>query len=155
MPSDLILSKIDESDVEEILYIVRNSFNTDRFYVDPLIDKKISSIRYENWFMNNLNNPDYDYYKIYSKKDNKILGFQMVKNGNPSYLALGGIHPNYQGKGLFGLLYAKLFNERFEKGEKHFLGSVSSLNIEAVNLNFFFGAKVKEFKIVLRKIYDK
>lgn len=154
VPKDLVLGKIKNSDIDEIMYIVKNSFDTDRFYIDPLIDKKMSGKRYENWFKNNIDNSDYDYYKIYSKKTSKILGFQMVINGNPSYLALGGIHPDYKGKGLFAYLYTLLLNERFDKGEKKFVGAVSSLNIEIMNLNFYFGFKATDVKIVLRKIYS-
>ena len=153
-----VLQAVDYSDIktlENIENIVTTTFDTDRYYLDPKLDKKYSGLRYKNWFINSLNDQNYSIYSYVSKKHDDIIGFHMVKQeANDIYLALGGVSNDYKGYGFFASLLTDYLNYAFSQGFKKFYSSISSHNLEILNIYIYLGFSVVDEKIVMRKIYQ-
>lgn len=150
-----VLDYSDKGTIESIENIVTTSFDTDRYYLDPKLDKMYSGLRYKNWFLNSLNDKNYTTYYYLSKKQGKTIGFLMVKYElNGIYLALGGISNEFKGYGFYASLLTDYLNYAFSQGFKNFYSSISSHNLEIFNIYIYLGFSVVDEKIVMRKIYQ-
>jgi ribosomal protein S18 acetylase RimI-like enzyme len=153
------LKKIDgynKSEISSILRIINTTFTTDRYHLDPQIPRQKSNKRYENWFLNALNNEKYTTFIYQNKKNNEIYGFLMVKEEEGGiYLGLGGVNENYKGYGIYTNLLTDYLNYAYSIGQKKFQTYISSHNIAVFNIYIYFGFHITEETIVMRKIYEK
>lgn len=150
-----ILEYSDKQTIEKIENIITTTFDTDRYYLDPQLDKKYSGLRYRNWFLNSFNDQDFSMYYYISKKQDEIIGFYMVKHESKgTYLALGGISNDFKGYGFFAGFLIDYLNYAFSQGLKNFYSSISSHNLDILNIYIYLGFSVVDEKIVMRKIYQ-
>jgi len=150
-----VLDYSDTKTIEKIENIITTAFDTDRYYLDPKLDKKWSGLRYKNWFLNSFNEKNFSSYCYKSKKEDKIIGFLMVKHELKGiYLALGGISNDFKGFGFYASLLIDYLNYAFSEGNKKFYSSISSHNLEILNIYIYLGFNVVGEKIVMRKIYQ-
>jgi len=153
-----LLQRLDYSDektIEKIEEIITTTFDTDRYYLDPKLDKNYSGLRYNNWFLNSFNDDKYSTDVYISKKSGDIIGFQMVKKESDEiYLMLGGVSKEYKGYGFIASLLIDYFNYIFSYGIKTVYSSISSHNLEVFNIYMYLGFSLIDEKIVMRKIYE-
>lgn len=150
-----VLEYSDKRTIEYIERIVTTAFDTDRYYLDPKLDKEYSGLRYKNWFLNSLNDQNFSTYYYMSNKLDEIIGFLMVKHESKGiYLALGGISNDFKGFGFYASLLIDYLNYAFSQGFKNFYSSISSHNLEILNIYIYLGFSVVDEKIVMRKIYQ-
>lgn len=154
-----LLQRLDYSDgntISQIEEIITTTFDTDRYFLDPQLDKKYSGLRYKNWFLNSFHDKKYSTDAYISKKNGDVIGFQMVKNeSDETYLMLGGVSKKYKGYGFIASLLIDYFNHVTSRGFKTVFSSISSHNIEVFNIYIYLGFNVVDEKIVMRKIYGK
>jgi hypothetical protein len=149
-----LLDHSDGKTVDKLTNIITTIFDTDRYYLDPQLDKKYSGMRYKNWFLNSLSDEKFLTYYYLSKKDNNIIGFLMVKmESNEIYLALGGISNNFKGFGFYTSLLTDYLNQVYLNGVKKIFTTISCHNLEILNIYINLGFSVVDEKIVMRKIY--
>jgi len=145
----------DKEMIKKIEYIITTSFDTDRYYLDPKFDKKYSGLRYKNWFLNSLYDQNYLTNYYIAKRKGDLIGFLMVKNEfDKIYLALGGVSNEFKGFGFYASLLTDYLNQAFSQGHKTIYSSISSHNLEILNIYIYLGFGVVDEKIVMRKIYE-
>ncbi|KUL02511.1 MAG: hypothetical protein XE11_1734 [Methanomicrobiales archaeon 53_19] len=150
-----VLDYSDTKTIENIENIIITAFDTDRYYLDPKLDKRCSGLRYKNWFLTSFDDQNFSTYYYTSRKQDKIVGFLMVKTEpNEVYLALGGISHDFKGYGFYASLLIDYLNYAFSQGNKKFYSSISSHNLEILNIYIYLGFSVVDEKIVMRKIYQ-
>lgn len=151
------LKKVEKSDVraiEGISKIAETTFVTDRYYIDPEIERGLSGKRYKNWLINSFKDESYETYKYCFKSNNKIAGFLMIKREESEInLALGGVAPRLKGVGIYLSLLIEYLNRYYLGGEKSVYGLSSGLNIDVFNMYNYLGFSIVDQKVVLRKIY--
>ena len=146
------------SDLEKVLAIAGTTFTDDRFRIDPLLDPKISTARYELFVKQSYEEKDQRVYGLINNKTLEILGFKTHKylDSSKAMLFLGGIHTKYKSLGL-GIILALLeLNELKRNGIKKVYTHISARNYNVMNLELTkIGFKVDTSYVVLRKIYEK
>lgn len=149
-----VVNEIDTEDIKSICNIAKTTFDSDRYYMDPLIDNKISGERYNNWILSSFKDEYYNLYKYSYRKTNEIVSFYMTRNTTDGiYLALQGLAPSMKGKGISLSMLIDYFNACFNEGNKLFYTMISGINIDALNEHLSLGFKVVDNQIVLRKFY--
>lgn len=66
-----LLKRLDYSDkktIRAIEEIITTTFDTDRYYLDPKLNKEYSGLRYKNWFLNSLQDKQFSTDIYISKK---------------------------------------------------------------------------------------
>lgn len=153
-----LLQRLDYSDkktIKAIEEIITTTFDTDRYFLDPKLDKKFSGLRYKNWFLNSFQDKQFSTDVYISKKSGDVIGFQMVKEGTgETHLMLGGVSKKYKGYGFIVSLLTDYFNFSFSRGLKTVCSSISSHNLEVFNIYIYLGFSLIDEKIVMRKIYQ-
>ncbi len=145
----------DENTIEAIEEIITTTFDTDRYFLDPKIDKKYSGLRYKNWFLNSFHDKEFATDVYFSRKSRDVIGFQMVKEGtDETHLMLGGASKKYKGYGFIASLLTDYLNYALSQGLKTVFSSISSHNIEVFNIYIYLGFSLIDEKIVMRKIYQ-
>ena len=145
----------DKNTIDEVIKIITTTFDTDRYFLDPKLDKKYSGLRYKNWFLNSFHDEKYVAYVYRSKKTGDVIGFMMVRNeSNETYLMLGGVSVEYKGYGFMVGLFTDYLNYAFSQGIKTAYTYISSHNLDIFNICIYLGFCLTEEKIVLRKIYE-
>lgn len=137
-----------------ICNIAKQTFDTDRYYIDSQVETHVSGERYQNWILDSFNDSNYRLYKYASLKTGDICSFYLVKKeGDITYLALQGVKPSMKGKGIGLSMLIDFFNYYYEIGNKRFYTIISGINDAALNEHIYLGFKIKTQKIVMRKIY--
>lgn len=150
------IEKLNIKSVEEISKIVETTFVTDRYYIDPKIEKGLSGKRYKNWFINSFDDESYETYKYCFKSNNKIAAFLMIRREKSEIeLVLAGVAPQFKNIGIFPSMLIEYLNMCYLWGEKSFYGFISGLNIDVFNIYNYLGFKIVDQKIVMRKIYER
>lgn len=151
----LSLVEISDTDsVKAICDIAKSTFDTDRYYIDPKIDNKISGKRYCNWILNSLGDEAYNLYEYKSRKTDEVVSFYLTKNDRTRiYLALQGVSPSMKGKGISLSMLIDYFNSHFAEGKNSFYTFVSGINRDALNEHIYLGFRIVNQTIVLRKYY--
>lgn len=145
-----------EEEMDSILNeISNNMFEADRFTLDPLWSKGISSKRYMNWTRDLFQTPSVKFYTI--EKEGKEIGFFADKKESESVNScpIAGIYNNYKSAGyIFVLTWFWLLKSK-EMGYKKVTTSVSSNNRAILSsLSRVFSFSIRETHIVLRKVIN-
>ena len=145
-----------EKDLHSVLEIAANTFEHDRFSVDPLIDKSFSGERYRQYVLKSFHAKDEFLYKLLNTETGEILGFKTHKiiSTNEAVMFLGGIANKYK-KSAIPVINGYLeWNELIKRGVKKVTTHISGSNYGVLNLEIKeFGYKVVNSFVVLRKIY--
>jgi hypothetical protein len=148
-----------EAELEEVTRIAESTYTDDRFSIDPEIaalGTGISGKRYRLYIEKSFREPDERVYKLSSKQDGRILGFNTHKYLSPTEVLMfnGGVLPEYKTTGLGAISDYLLINELKSKGVRKFVTHVSARNYPIMNLEISgLGFKVERSFAVLRKIY--
>lgn len=131
-----------------------NLFTTDRVFLDPLIPKGTSAIRYKNWMRDLFDDPN-AWLAIIKKNDEPCMFNLCINNSETSSVnyVLAGVFENYKNSGMGIVLpiptlqYAKDY--KYEIVET----SISSNNLSILRLYEYYGFETQTANYVLRKKY--
>ncbi|TKJ17326.1 hypothetical protein CEE44_02210 [Candidatus Woesearchaeota archaeon B3_Woes] len=147
--------KSDVDDIKNICKIAKTTFTTDRFYIDPKINKDFSGKRYMNWILNSLEDNTYKIYKYCFKSNDEIAAFLMVKKDKDKiYIALGGTNPKFKGSGIYLSLLIEYLNLSYLNKNKNIYTTITALNKDVVDFYNLLEFKIIDRKVVLRKVYE-
>lgn len=139
-------------DKQAIKEIAKLTFSTDRFHLDPFIQKDYADHRFEMWVENSFQSSD-NIYKFVDNQDT-IIGFFIVRE-HPDYaeFRLAGLHQKYVGKGLGKMLYHRMYRLLKEKKYGKIKSVISLNNTQVLNVYMYLThAKFNNPLIVLHKV---
>jgi hypothetical protein len=136
-----------------LMKISPGMFNTDRVFLDPLLGKKVSILRYRNWLKDLHTSNSAEIYLLL--KDEKEIGFFVLENspGNIIHCTLAGLYNEFKGHGnAIAIIYLYL-KIACEKGASSLKTSISSNNRQVINLfASLISFKVQKVYVILRKM---
>jgi len=150
------LQLVTENDLEEVLNIAENTFEHDRFTIDPEISKSFSGKRYRAYVRKSFETDGEFLYKLINKETGEMLGFKSHKiiSKDEVLMFLGGIVNKYKQTPIPVINAYLELNELFDKGIKKVTTNISGSNYGVLNLEVkLLDYKVAKAFVVLRKIY--
>lgn len=145
-----------EEELKGVLDIAGDTFERDRFSVDPLVPGNASGDRYRRYVERSYRSQDEAVYRLYDPAAGTTVAFKTHRYlpGGEALLLLGGVHRAYLRLGL-GVIntyaeFAELRRLGIKKGTTH----VSAANYQILNLEIGrLGFRVVATFAVMRKIY--
>lgn len=130
----------EDTDIQKIKEIVRESFLHGRFHEDPFIDLELAKSRYENWIPQLIKETNFFVFEI----KGQVAGFfnYTIKDGVLD-LPLSGLSKDFSGLG--GYMWNDMFEFIRENEEtKKIKIMISASNIAVLNLYIGLGFRVSE-----------
>lgn len=130
----LKIMRADHNDIAKIKEIAVSVFKSERFHVDPRIDPRYGSTRYENWVGNVLNHPRQQLFKFLDGDD--LVSFFVIEPQSEQalYWHIAGVSSKYQGKGYGYRTYATMLQYNREIGMSSLDSRISIRNTTILNL---------------------
>lgn len=149
--SILPFSKEDDTIVNDIKLIARDSFDYSRFHDDVNIEEEKARLRYFNWIDDLLSQGNEAYYIEYK---GEIIGFHFQRiKGDHADLILTGCK---KGKSELSVpLWHSVFLNLCSRGIKECSTLISSSNAPIINLYIFFQFKVRSSLLGLHKFCNE
>ncbi len=150
------LIKSHESWERIINRITPDLFTTDRIFLDPLLNKGTSCIRYQNWMRDLATKENSKLFLLYMNDSEIgfILDIYDFEN-KIAYGILGGLFNKFENKGLGLALIALEVEEARKNHLKKFNTMVSSNNLPVLKAQLFLENKIIHETYVLRKFFNK
>jgi hypothetical protein len=145
-----------EEDLKSVLDIAGSTFTHDRFYMDPVMGKDISSKRNCKYVQKSFDAEDEFVHKL-SLPNGEVAAFvtHRIVNDREAVLLLGGVKSEYKGSGLGALNDQFVINELHRKGIKQLSGNFSGINYPVMNMEIGgLGFRVVSSWVVMRKVYS-
>lgn len=117
-------------------------FDTDRISADPAFGCRVAMHRYRCWTEDILERGG-SLFEIRNGSRPLACFVTEPREEGVAFAALGGVYPEYKGKGLGFLLLKKHLDSIFENGYSSIVTYNSSNNIEIINLGLTFGYKIE------------
>ncbi len=146
----------DAAALDAVLEIAGETFECDRFRLDPALPPGISGARYRRFVRQSFEVADEAVYRLYDPESGRTLAFKTHRLTGPdrALLLLGGVHPAMKQAGLGPLNSYLELNLLFAQGIRHITSHLSAMNLPIVNVEVRkMGYHVVETDVVLRKIY--
>ena len=148
------ITKRDQKYMNEIINIAQNTFDKDRYHMDPQIPHELADQRYKNWVINSLEEKDVSIYAYISQKERNVASFLITKKQDKSInLILGGVLPKLKGYGVFYCMLIDCLNTFYKEGNTSVFTKISGSNFEIFNMYMFLNFKINKRTIVMRKIF--
>lgn len=144
---DFTYKVLEESDLQDVIFIIDNLYSFGRFFVDEKLDDKAVNTLYKNWIKNEIRNKNVDVIGIEYK--GKLVGFMSCKfmldeinKNNEGIISLVGIGKSYQGLGIGKKLMNYVLNYFYQKGITKVSVGTQIDNISALNFYIASGFRV-------------
>jgi len=133
----------------------KGMFDTDRFTVDPLFGKNVSSKRFVNWVKDLFEKEAVCTTLVKNKETNEAVSFIITDYSKKHpHGVLGGAFSASKKSGVSHLAIYFALQEAQQKGYKRFRTAISSNNIGIFNIySSIFSFNIIDTKIVLRKLF--
>jgi RimJ/RimL family protein N-acetyltransferase len=131
---DIIISRPEEEDLDELERIAASAFKYERYHVDPRIDSRYGNLRYMRWIRNSFKSEKQILLKICDEK--LLVGFFIIEifQNNSAYWHLTAINPLYQGIGYGKRVWEAILYWHQQNGCTKISTTISARNIEVLNL---------------------
>jgi len=142
-------------DVDAVCAIARATFSTDHFHTDPRFAKEAADGVYEKWIRTWHARPPVGARSRVVIADGRVAGFFIFKVTPPGegldwpvcHLVLGGMHPDYAGKGIGYTMYCDVIDD-VAPDCRFATVTVASINPAVVNLYYKLGFRITSGGVV-------
>lgn len=152
------LRRAEAGDLPDIVAIAEETFTTDRFHLDPHLPVKLADQRYVQWVERGFR--DGDPLFVYESVDEStgqpaadrgIIGFYLIRGepGGEVDLSLAGVGSRYRRGGGGALMYEAVLEECREMGYRTAVTTVSTNNLDVVNLFMRFGFVIRSARLTM------
>ncbi len=134
-PEDTLeISPATDNDLATIEEIAGSAFKTDRFHLDPRLDRDFADRRYRRWVRTSLQHPTQRLLKI--SNAGSIVAFFVVERfaDGRCYWHLTAVAPAMQRKGLGKRVWRAMIMHHRREGVDRIETTISAHNVAAVNL---------------------
>lgn len=138
--------------------ITHGMYSTDRIYLDPRLDDKMSRTRYVNWINDLREQKNTIMYETVLKSTKEPVGYGICiydEEQKEMHSLLTGIYPPSQGKGLGGLVIHSPVLIALDKKCKTVKTAISSNNIKVFKKHMPFSFDLTSQQYVLRRFPKK
>jgi RimJ/RimL family protein N-acetyltransferase len=131
---DLEIASATESDLSTIEEIAGSAFKTDRFHLDPRLDRDFADRRYRRWVRTSLQHPSQRLLRV--SNAGSIVAFFIVERfpDDRCYWHLTAVAPAMQRKGLGKRVWRAMILRHRDEGIERIETTISAHNVAAVNL---------------------
>lgn len=134
LDNEVLVSNLNEKDVEEILGKANNLFRYGRYHVDTNVPNTLADIRYMNWILSASKSSTQRLLKA-SIRDNLVAFFLYEELLNQEvYWHLTAVMPEWQGRGYGKKIWTQVMNFHHLNGCKKISTCISARNIKVLNL---------------------
>jgi RimJ/RimL family protein N-acetyltransferase len=140
---DLEISPATDGDLPTIEQIAGSAFKTDRFHLDPRLDRDFADRRYRRWVRTSLQHPSQRLLKI--SEAGSIVAFFIVERfpDGRCYWHLTAIAPAMQRKGLGKRIWRAMIMRHGSEGIDRIETTISAHNVAALNLYAGLGFRLQ------------
>ncbi len=147
-----------ENDLETIIQTLISKFPDDRFFNDPLIDKKLAKQREVENIKKSFSSPSQEFILgLFNIQSKKLIGFRsgFYRSQIAADYYLYGIVDGFNTEHFSKILEIGCINYLFNQGIQFIYTVSTGFNILELNrLIKYHGFKIKSTKVLLRKIYN-
>jgi ribosomal protein S18 acetylase RimI-like enzyme len=146
----------EEADLAALEQLVAETFNHDRYSVDPDLPEGAGGKRYARYVAKSVRAADEFAFKLVNTQTSEIVGFHTYaySGGTQARFYLAGVRRAYRGSGLGLTLNQYAINEMHDRGIRKITTHQSAANHAIINLEVgYFGFRVVQSFAALRKLY--
>ena len=132
--SSLLVRRVCDADVPQLLAIARTVFQNERFKMDPRLDPNISEKRFQNWVSSSLHHATQELYII--SEGIRLISFfvtELLDDGT-FYWHLNAVSPDAQGQGYGRRVWLSMLSYAVSVGAKRVRSSIAARNHRVLNL---------------------
>lgn len=132
---DLDIDVAEESDIAQIESIAVQSFQYERYHVDPRLDRHLADLRYGRWVNSSTGSFEQQLIKICD--GGRLLGFflvEIMEESQEVYWHLTAIAPEYQGQGYGTRVWQAILRYHQKQGLISVSTTISARNVPVLNL---------------------
>jgi ribosomal protein S18 acetylase RimI-like enzyme len=142
---------------QEMIEIARASFHgyLGHYHADPRLDKIKCDEAYADWARKAFASRDAENFVVGEVED-KILGFGVLRTNNPEEgeMFLGGIHPDFQGQGIYHSFLCKAVHWCSSKKTSRLVISTQLRNLPVQKVLIKFGFEISRGYYTYHKWFD-
>ena len=131
---------------EETMTVVMESFHGyfGHYHADQMLDRNKCDETYADWARKSCEARASDQDFFVAKLEDRIVGFGMARINNPDEgeWVLGGVHPDFQGRGVYQSMLRRIMEWCLSKGAKRFIISTQLNNIAVQKVWARFGLEI-------------
>lgn len=128
-----------------MIFVARESFHdySGHYHADPKLDKHKCDEAYTDWARKAFASRDSDNFLV-GEIDGRVVGFGVLRINNPNEgeMFLGGIHPDFQGQGIYHSFLCKAMEWCLSKKAKKMIISTQLKNISVQKVLIKFGFEI-------------
>lgn len=130
---EIFITDADASELEEIASLAESCFGTERFHVDPRLDKAKADKRYGNWVRGIPDQNTQVLWKI--EYEQKLAGFFIfqVDDGH-CHWHLTAMAPHIQGRGIGRRSWRAVLNAHLQNNVRSVSTTIAARNVRVLNL---------------------
>jgi len=143
------LRRVGAEDVAALATIARETFQTDRFHLDPHLPGDRADARYAGWVERGFAGGDRLY--AYETAAGESVGFYLVR-GEPGAevdLSLAGVTPRHRRTGLGATMYSDMLVLCRDEGFRTAVTSMSANNLDVLNVFMRLGFTIRAARLTL------
>jgi ribosomal protein S18 acetylase RimI-like enzyme len=129
----------------ETIFVAGKSFHDylGHYHADPRLDKNKCDEAYTDWARKTFASRESDNFLV-GEMDGKIVAFGVLRINNPDEgeMFLGGIHPDFQGQGIYHSFLCKAMEWCLSKNAKKLIISTQLRNISVQKVLIKFGFEI-------------
>lgn len=149
---------IQAGEEEEMMAVVVESFRgyAGHYHADQRLDKKKCDETYADWARKNCDARVSDEDFLVAEVEDRIVGFAVLKINNPDEgeWVLGGIHPDFQGRGVYQSILRRVMEWCLSKGTKRIIISTQLNNIAVQKVWARFGFEINRGYYTFHRWFD-
>ncbi len=146
--SNLVIAPAIAEQLDEIVQISSDVFETGRYHSDKSFPKKLADKRYRDWVKRAFHKENQQELFVL-QKNNQICAFLVIEiKGKEGRLHLNAVSRNFQGKGIGSDSIALMLSYYKNNGVENAITKVSVSNTRALNLHSKLGAQFENSQIL-------
>jgi len=153
----VIVRPIRAEDEKEMLLIASESFRGyfGHYHTDPRLDKSKCDEAYTDWARKTFASRDSDNFLV-GEIEKKIVAFGVLRINNPDEgeMFLGGIHPDFQGQGIYHSFLCKAAKWCLSKNVQKMIISTQLKNISVQKVLMKFGFEISKGYYTYHRWFD-
>jgi ribosomal protein S18 acetylase RimI-like enzyme len=153
----VLVRPIRATEEKEMILIARESFRGyfGHYHTDPRLDKSKCDEAYTDWARKTFASRDSDNFLV-GEIEKKIVGFGVLRINNPDEgeMFLGGIHPDFQGQGIYHSFLCKAAKWCLSKNVQKMIISTQLKNISVQKVLIKFGFEISKGYYTYHKWFD-
>lgn len=131
---DLDVRRATPDDLDELVTIGASAFGTERFHVDPRLDRRCADRRYANWVANAFGGGRQELLALRSGAQMVALFIVEDTQDGGAYWHLTAVAPAQQGKGYGRRAWATMLEWHRDRGRTYVSTTISARNVRTLNL---------------------